>query len=175
MKDQILIAKITSSHGIKGQAKLMSFSDNPENIKTYTPLFNKNGEEVNITIKSKAGGKNKDIFIIDLDGVSNKNEADELKNTELFINRDQLPEDDGEFYYVDLIGVDVIDENNKKIGKLIDVVNYGAGDIFEIEFNEASKQKEKVQMFSFREDIFPEINLEANFVKIIFPQIAEIK
>ncbi len=176
MKNKILIGKITSVHGLKGQVKIMSFSDNPKDIQNYKPLFDKDGKEFIIKITSKSQGKNNDIFIANINDINNRNDAQNLINKEIFISRDQLEDEgDNEFYHVDLINLDVIDEKNTKIGKILNVMNYGAGDIIEIEFNKASKQKEKIQMFSFIDEIFPEIDLKKGFIKMDFPTINEIK
>ncbi len=92
------------------------------------------------------------------------------------LKKDQLAENaEGEFYYADLIDLDVINNEDIKIGKIINMADYGAGAIAEIEFNKLAKQKEKVQMFSFYDKIFPEVNLEEGFVRIILPEFAEIK
>lgn len=176
MTDKVLIGKITGVHGLKGQVKIMSFSQNPQDIGNYPKLFDKNNKELAIKITSKAQGKNNDVFIANIANIKDRNAAEDLRNTEIFINKADLPEseDDG-FYYVDLIGLDVLSQENEKIGQVQDVMNYGAGDIIEIDFNEKSKQKEKIQMFSFRDEIFPEVDLEKKFIKIIFPDVAEIK
>lgn len=176
MTDKVLIGKICGVHGLKGQVKIMSFSQNPQDIGSYPDLFDNNNNKISIKITSKAQGKNHDVFITTIDGVNDRNCAEDLKNTEIFIIKSDLPEseDDG-FYYTDLIGLDVLSHDNEKIGKVKDVMNYGAGDIIEIDFNEASKQKEKIQMFSFRDEIFPQVELEKGFIKIIFPDVEEIK
>jgi len=176
MENKILIGKITSAHGIKGEVKIMSFSQNPEDIQNYQPIFDNNNQEFKLKINSKAQGTNKDIFIVKIENISNRNDAEKLQNTELFINKNQLEEsDENEFYYVDLIGLDVIDENKNKIGVVKDVMNYGAGDIIEIDFNEKSRQKETLQMFSFTDKIFPQINLKEGFIQFSSPQIVQVK
>jgi 16S rRNA processing protein RimM len=175
-KEKIIIAKILSAHGVKGQVKIMSFTEIAENIKNYPEVFDKNGNKLAIKITSKAQGKNKDIFIATISGINDRNHAENLRNNELFIAKNQLEASaDNEFYYVDLVGLDVINNENIKIGKIINMADYGAGAIAEIEFNKLAKQKEKVQMFSFYDKIFPEINLDEGFVKIILPEFAEIK
>lgn len=174
--NKILIAKITSTHGVRGQVKVMSFADNPEDLKNYQPLFNEKDEEIELKITSKPQGKNHDIFIASIKGFNNINEVEHLKNTQIFINCEQLPAaKDGEFYNNDLIGLDVIDEENNKIGTVKDVVNYGASDIVEIIFIKDFTKNDDLDMFAFCEEIFPEINLEKGFVKIILPEIEEIK
>ena len=174
--EKILIGKITSTHGLKGEVKLMSFAGNPEDIKNYKPILDKDGKEVAIKITSKAQGTNHDIFIASIKGFENINQAESLKNMELFIDKNQLPEiDEDEFYYADLIGLSILDEKDQKIGIVKNIMNYGAGDIIEIEFANPKYKKDNLEMFSFRDDIFPEINLKKGFVRMILPEIAEIK
>jgi 16S rRNA processing protein RimM len=176
MTNKILIGKITSSHGIKGQVKILSLCQNPQDIQNYQPLFDKNDQELKIKITSKPQGANKNIFIATISGVIDRNQSEALHNDEIFVNKDQFQEtQDDEFYCSDLIGMNVVDENKDKIGKVIDVVNYGAGDIVEIEFKESSGQKEQIQMFSFRDEIFPEINIEEEYILIVFPDTVQIK
>jgi 16S rRNA processing protein RimM len=175
-KENIIIAKILSAHGVKGQIKIMSFTEIAEDIKNYPEVFDKNGSKLEIKITSKAQGKNKDIFIANISDINDRDKAENLRDSELFIKKDQLAEsEEDEFYYADLIDLDVVNNEDIKIGKIINMADYGAGAIAEIEFNKLAKQKEKVQMFSFYDKIFPEVNLEEGFVKIILPEFAEIK
>ncbi len=175
-KKNITIAKILSAHGVKGQVKIMSFTEIAEDIKNYPEIFDKNGNKLEIKITSKVQGKNKDIFIANISDINDRDKAENLRDSELFIKKSQLEEvEEDEFYYADLIGLDVVNNENIKIGRIINMLDYGAGAIAEIEFNKLAKQKEEVQMFSFYDKIFPEVNLEEGFVKIILPEFAEIK
>ncbi len=176
MPSKILIGKITSTHGLKGQVKIMSFAHIPEDIQNYKPIFNNKNEVVDLEITSKSQGKNNNIFIASIKGFENIEKSQELKNTELFINKDQLPKiDDSSFYSSDLVGLDVIDEENKKIGIVRDILNYGASDIIEIEFDKEFKKNKGLEMFSFSDEAFPEISLKDGFIRMIMPEIAEIK
>ena len=69
--------------------------------------------------------------------------------------------------------MDVIDETSQKIGKVTNILDFGGGAALEIEFEKSGLEKN--QNFPFKNEIFPEVNLEAGFVKIIFPEMVEIK
>jgi 16S rRNA processing protein RimM len=102
----------------------------PEDIASYGPLLSENGARTFKVILTRpvAGGLGARIA-----GVSNKDEADALRGTSLFVHREKLPSlPDDEFYHADLIGLDVRDTGGVLIGKVADVQNHGAGDILEI-------------------------------------------
>src|SRR5687767_9090093 len=94
-RDMVLVGLITSAHGIKGEVKLRSFTADPEAIAAYSPLETANGEKIAIA-KLRA---QKDGFIAILKGVTDRNRAEALRGTELFVPRVRLPEpDEGEVY-----------------------------------------------------------------------------
>lgn len=128
-RDMVLVGVITGAHGIKGEVKLKSFTSEPSSIGRYGPLQSSSGQSFEIT-KLKAA---KDDFIASLMSVGDRNEAEALKGTELFVAREKLPKlKDNETYAHDLMGLDVILENGSKLGKLVAMPNYGAGDLLEV-------------------------------------------
>ena len=171
---KILIGKITSAHGIKGAVNIVSFTSNPQDIANYKPIFDKNGKEFQIKIISAAKGKNRDIFITEIANIKTRNEAELIRNTELFINRNQLAETrDDEFYHVDLIGLVTLDMDGNKIGKVINVYDFGAGPMIEVEFT--AYEKEKIQTLPFTNQIVPEVSISKGYLRLDIPPIIEIK
>ena len=119
MTKKILIGKIISVFGIKGEVKIISYCGEPQQIENYSLFDEKeNPLKLKISNKNKAviGTSNGNaILIAKLDGINNRNAAEKLRGTEIFTNRDDFKEaDENEFYYVDLIGLDVIDMKSKK-------------------------------------------------------------
>lgn len=128
-RDQVLVGVIVGAHGIKGEVKLKSFTSDPLSIGRYGPLQSSSGKQFEIT-KLKAA---KDDFIASLKNVSDRNEAETLKGVELFVAREKLPKlRTHEAYAHDLMGLDVVLENGSKLGKLVAMPNYGAGDLLEV-------------------------------------------
>ena len=182
MTKKILIGKIISAFGIKGEVKVISYSQHPEQIFDY-PLFLGNDEKLKIKISNKnkaAIGTNKSgeaIFIAKIDGITDRNMAEKLRGEEIFVSRADFFElSADEFYYVDLIGLDVIGMDSQKIGKVINVGDHGAGGLIEIEFEKADTKnnREKIENFPFKNAIFPEVNLQKNFIRINLPEIIKI-
>ena len=128
-RDQVLVGVIVGAHGIKGEVKLKSFTSDPLSIGRYGPLQSSSGKQFEIA-KLKAA---KDDFIASLKNVNDRNEAETLKGVELFVSREKLPKlKTHEAYAHDLMGLDVVLENGSKLGKLVGMPNYGAGDLLEV-------------------------------------------
>lgn len=129
MQNSICVAKIVAAHGIKGQVKIKSFT---ENLSLYKKFLAPNDK---IFVLKKIQITSSDILIATVDGISDRNQAEALIGTALFINKDQLPPlPNDEFYYEELVGRDVI-VNNNKIGVVSGVFNFGAGDFCEIKLS----------------------------------------
>lgn len=171
----IKIGKIVSAHGIKGFVNIISYTENPKNIANYKQILTSDQKIISqIKIIGEPKGKNKDIFLAEIKDIKNRNQAELLSGIELYIKRDELPDlDDNEFYYSDLEKLEVIDLENKKIGQVIAINDFGAGGMLEIELYEADKSNNKTYLLPFRDFIFPEINLKENYIKMIIPEFIE--
>ena len=128
-KEKVLVGLITGAHGIKGEVKVRSFTADPEAIAHYSPLETAAGNRITV-VKLRA---QKDGFIASLKGVSDRNAAEALRGTELFVPRARLPEAaGGEVYIHDLIGSPVMLKDGAKLGEIVGIENYGAGDLMEV-------------------------------------------
>ena len=180
---KVLIGKINSVFGIKGEVKIISYCQHPLDIEKY-PLFDKNDNAFSLKISNKnktaigttAGGT---ILIAKIIGVDDRNKAESLRGAELFVERANFKKlQSDEFYQVDLIGLDVIDDSSEKvIGKVVNVMDFGAGTMLEIQFNEENPEKklEKIENFPFKNEIFPEVDVRGGTIKIKLPEVVEIK
>ena len=181
-KKKILIAKITTVFGIKGEVKIVVYSQNPTQIENYT-LFDAHGKEFKVTISNKnktiIGTSSGDpIMIARIEGVNDRNESEKLRGVELYANREDFEEtEEDEFYYVDLIGLDVVNMDSKKIGKVLNVSEHGAGGILEIKFDKKAlpANYEEIENFPFKNSIFPEVNLAKKFIRIDLPEVVDLK
>jgi 16S rRNA processing protein RimM len=170
----IVIAKITSAHGIKGLVKILSFAANPADFAKYSgKIFDEKNNLYKVKIINQVPGGNNDFFVAKVEGIEDRNAAEKLGNTELFIKRSDLKKvKKDEFYYVDLIGLDVLNVDRKKIGKVLSVNDFGAGGVVEIGFDESLN---RIENFAFTNQIFPEIDIEKGFLIIDFPEEIEAK
>lgn len=128
-RDLVSVGVITGAHGIRGEVKLRSFTARPDALARYSPLETAQGGKVEIA-RLRA---QKDGFIAVLKGVADRNAAEALKGTELFVARDRLPKPvEGEVYVADLVGRGVRLRDGTPLGQIVDVANYGAGDLIDV-------------------------------------------
>lgn len=135
LKQYLEIGQIVSTHGIKGEVRVNPWCDTPEFMKKFKTLyFDANG---NKAVKITACRPHGNVVIIKLDGVDTVEEAQKLRNKTLYMNRADAKLGKGDWFIQDLIGCTVYDadDNEKTYGKLTDVAETGANDIWFIENN----------------------------------------
>ena len=155
-KDRIVIGKIFAAHGIKGEVKVFPLTDDVKRFKRLKRCFIK--DEVYDVLSSK---DNKKHIILNLKGIDDRNEAELLKNMFIEVNRkDSVELKEGEYFIEDLKGLEVLDENNNKIGVMKDVLTNAAVDIYVIDMNgkEAMIAAIKENILKINEDEFIMIN-----------------
>lgn len=114
---KITVAEIINTHGIKGNLKIKSYSDNEKRFDEGSKLF-LDGREVTI----ESSFKHKGNIIIKLKNYDDINEVEKFIGHELTIDEEDLEDlNDGEYYLFDLIGLTVY-ENDEKIGSIVDVI-----------------------------------------------------
>jgi 16S rRNA processing protein RimM len=129
-QNPIQMAVIGAAHGIKGELRVKSFTGDPLAIGDYSPLYSEDGRAFAIVdIRMQ-----KDMAVVRFKGVTERNAAEALTGTALFVDRDMLPDEleEEEFYHADLVGLEAVDLEDGPIGKVIAVQNFGGGDILEI-------------------------------------------
>ncbi|MEX0809467.1 MAG: ribosome maturation factor RimM [Dongiaceae bacterium] len=132
MADRVLLGRIAGAHGVRGEVRLASFTEQPEAIAAYGPLSDKSGKrQFALVLKGRVRGDN---LVAAIAGIGDRNQAEALAGTELYVDRTQLPaiDDEAEYYHVDLIGLDVEDEDGRALGRVMNVADYGAGPMLEI-------------------------------------------
>jgi 16S rRNA processing protein RimM len=133
-QERILVGAIAGAHGVRGQVKIKSFTDDPAAVAAYGPVTDESGRRTfRLTLTGATQAAN-GMVIARIDGVSDRNEAEALKGLRLYVARAALPPtDEGEYYRADLIGLRAERRDGSAYGRVVDVQNYGAGDLLEIE------------------------------------------
>ena len=127
---KILVGKIVAFQGVRGDVRVQTYTATPGDFRDLKILSDKFATE---DFKFVRALPNSNVIIAHVKGFEDRTSAEVLRGTELFVERDTLPNaKDGEYYQSDLIGFDVI-QNNKKIGTVDGFQNFGAGDIIELE------------------------------------------
>ncbi|QDZ00102.1 ribosome maturation factor RimM [Nitratireductor mangrovi] len=129
-KNPVQVAVIGAAQGIKGGVRVKSFTGDPMALGDYGPLFDREGRRFDILDLRP----HNQMVVARFKGVADRNAAEALNGTELFIERERLPEDleDEEFYHADLVGLDAVDQAGATVGTVRAVLNYGGGDILDL-------------------------------------------
>ena len=128
--DKILVGKIVAPQGVRGEVRVQTYSDTPmdfQKFKVQSTKFNEGD------FKFVRAVPNSSVIIAKIRGFDDRNAAETLRGTKLFIGRDDLPKlNENEYYQTDLIGLSVNQRGNI-IGRVACIQNFGAGDILELE------------------------------------------
>ena len=159
----ICMAEIVGVHGVRGMLKLKVFSDSPENLPDYAPLCDAAGKK-EFTFLTFQPHQN--IYLVTLENIKDRDQAEKLRGTKLYIPRDRLPEikDKNTYYYADLVGLAAKDANGAVIGKIIQVANFGSADLLEIK-----PLKGASYYVPFTKAIVPNVNIEKKEATVLVP------
>ena len=120
-------------HGIKGEVKVKSFTEKPENLFVYEEFFLGNQTK---PIKLKLVRKIKQNLICIVEDIKTRNEAEKFKNLILYVRRDNLPLlKDDEFYQRDLLDFQVYNLERHNLGFVTSFNDFGGGLLVEVEKN----------------------------------------
>jgi len=143
-EERIVLAAVAGAHGIGGEVRLKLFSDSLESVKRHERLLA--GERMLTLVSLRPGGGG---AIARFAEIPDRNAAEALRGTLLAVPRAELPPlDEGEYYHADLIGLPCESAEGAALGTVVDVQNFGAGDILEIE-----RPDGKRAMIPFRDGI----------------------
>jgi 16S rRNA processing protein RimM len=168
--ERIRVARIGAAHGVRGEVKLWSFTEDPLAVADYGPLQTEDGAQA-FEIESLRPGK--DFLVARLKGVNDRSAAEKLTNTDLFVPRQRLPaiEEADTFYYADLVGLSAVTADGKTLGTVSAVHNFGAGDIIEI----APEGGGQTLMLPFTDDVVPEVDMKGKRIIVMPPVQSEAR
>ena len=168
MSDRICVAQIGAAHGVRGEVKLRSFTEDPAAFMSYGPLESEDGTR---RFEIEALRPAKDHFVARFAGIGNRDAAVRLTNLKLYVPRDRLPpvEDDETFYQSDLIGLAAVTPDGAALGIVKAILNYGAGDIVEI----APADGGTPLMVPFTADAVPTVDIKGKRIVVVPPKLIE--
>ncbi|MGJ5133618.1 ribosome maturation factor RimM [Bradyrhizobium oligotrophicum] len=166
MSKLICVARIGAAHGVRGEVRLWTFTEDPLAVLHYGPLTTKDGSRSFEVAKAREA---KDHLVAAIKGVTDRNAAERLNGLELYVPRDRLPETaDDEYYHADLIGLAAETADGAQLGRVLAIHNFGAGDIIEI-----APPSGSTLMLPFTNAVVPTVDLAGGRVIIELP--AEIE
>jgi len=127
----IVVGALAGAHGVRGDVRVRSFTDDPASLFELGPLLDEQGKPVLEPKRAKPGN---DHFIVTPAQPRQKEDWDAMKGVKLHVRRSALPPpDEDEFYVEDLTGLVVRDTGGARIGSVRSVQDFGAGDLIEVQ------------------------------------------
>jgi 16S rRNA processing protein RimM len=129
--ERVCVAKIGAPHGVRGEVRLFAYTEDPLAIRSYGELEDESGARRFRIVSLRPA---KDHLVAHFEGVGDRDEAAKLTHLELYVPRARLPrrKETDRFYHADLVGLVVETKEGDKLGEVIGVQNFGAGDLLEI-------------------------------------------
>lgn len=126
---RVCIGLIVGAKGLRGEVRIKSYTEDPEDVAAYGPVSTDNGRELTLTVSGSGAG----VVTAILDEVGDRTEAEALRGQKIYIGRSALPPPGVDsLYQVDLIGLDVELTDGKALGMVVAFHNYGGGDVMEV-------------------------------------------
>ena len=155
MLPNLEVGQIVNTFGIKGMVKVMPFTDDIRRFDKLDKVYiEKNKSKKEYKIEEVKYHKN--MVLVKFEGIDKIEQAEELRNSYLTISRDSVEElEEGRYYIVDLLGLDVYTDEQVLLGTLDDIFNTGSNDIYVV------KNKEGKQiLLPAIEDVIKQVDLE---------------
>jgi len=163
---EIRLGSVTGSHGIQGWIKVYSYTDPIEAIFSYTPWILRRGDiERNIEIrKGQVHGKK---LIAHVEGIDTRDLADELKGFDIYVDREALPElDEGDFYWFQLEGLRVINQEGSLLGQVDHLMETGANDVLVVRPTAESVDSDERLIPFVENEVVKKVDREAGEIQV---------
>ena len=148
----IALGVFGAPQGVRGEIRVKSYTADPAAVGGYGPLTDSAGTR-RFVLKIVRPLRD-DMLVARVEGVTTREAAAALRNVEIYARRSQLPPPDAEeFYYSDLIGLAAMTPDGEAFGRVLAVVNHGAGDLLEI-----ARPEGPSALLAFTKQVVPEID-----------------
>jgi 16S rRNA processing protein RimM len=165
--DILIIGSIGAPYGVKGWVKINSFTQNKDSIFDYAPWNIKLEHGANQVIKVEQWRSHAKSLVAKLESVEDRNAAELIKNAQISIESSELPELDNDFYWKDLIGMQVVTDKGYEMGVVKDMFETGANDVMLVKakINDAFGQKERLLPF-LHDSVVLSVNKDGNIITV---------
>jgi 16S rRNA processing protein RimM len=166
--DRIRVARIGAAHGVRGEVKLWSFTQDPLAVANYGPLETEDGKQ---RFEIEALRLAKEFLVARIAGIDDRDAAEKLCNLNLFVRRERLPAIDeaDTYYHADLVGMAAVTPEGVPLGAVTAIHNFGAGDLIEI----ASIAGGEPVLLPFTEATVPKIDIALRQITVVLPTVIE--
>lgn len=172
-EERVCLGEVVGAHGVKGLVRVRSFTEEPEAVAAYGPLRDERGGRLVLD----AVGRAKGLVLARVEGVTDRTQAESLKGTRLYVDRDALPAiaESETYYHADLVGLAAETADGEALGRVTAVHDFGAGDLLEIEAEpRAGGPTGESLLVPFTRAAVPEVDLAAGRV-VVRPEVAGVE
>lgn len=157
--DLILVAKFGAPHGVRGEVRVKSYTQDPAAILDYSPLQSRDGRTFTVEALRPAG----EVLVARIAELKDRTAAGAVTHLDLFVPRARIPapEDEDEFLHADLIGLAVVTTDGESIGTVVAVHDFGAGDMLDV-----ARPGRKAVLVPFTKAVVPQVDLAGRRVVI---------
>lgn len=165
MTTRVCVGAIVGVHGVRGAVKVKSFTELAADLASYGPV---ESEDRQHRFQLKITGESKGLLIVTLDNVKDRNAAEALRGTKLYVSRHSLPETaEDEFLYADLVGLRVRGLDGADLGVVRGIADFGAGDVLDIARPQGSSF-----MIPFTKAVVPVVDVAGGHLVVDLPDYA---
>ena len=160
---RLKVGKIVNTHSLKGEVKVISSTDfEEERFKKGSKLLITRGNQLIREVVVQSYRNHKNFLLVKFEGIDSVEEAEKLKNLQIKIDSEEVGElEENEFYFHQIIGCEVFDENDKNLGEIIDILTPGANDVWVIK-----GENGKEILIPYIEDVVKKIDITNKKVNI---------
>jgi 16S rRNA processing protein RimM len=157
--ERLAIGVIVAPHGTRGEVRMQVWTQFPEHLAEVRAVYL--GDEQHPRRLRRASVA-KGSATLSLQGVADRESAEELRGIVVRIDREQAaPLEEGEFYQFELLGLDVETENGEPVGKLVEIIETGANDVYVVR-----DEQGKDTLYPALKDVVPVVDLEARKIVV---------
>lgn len=165
VEDLIVLGKITSVHGVRGEVKIYSFTDPIDNLLDYTAWTLKRDGEVK-QVELVSGRLQGKVLVAKLKGLDDREVARTFAGFDICVPRALLPDlDDGEYYWHQLEGLKVIDLQGQLLGRLDHLLETGSNDVMVVKPCPGSLD-DRERLLPYTEQCVQQVDLAAGEMRV---------
>ena len=158
MQQYIEVGKVTNTHGIMGEVKVMPWADSPDFLCQFDTFY---VDDAHWPIKVERARVHKNMVILKLEGVTDVPSALAMRNAILYIDRKDVTLPEGSFFITDLMGLEVQDaKSGTVLGKIADVLTLPANNVYVV------RGGEREIMIPAVDEFIAETNVDGGFIRV---------
>jgi 16S rRNA processing protein RimM len=166
-RERVCLGVITGAQGIRGEVRVRVFATDADALAAYGPLEDENGSR-HFEIERMRPAK--DAMVVKFAGTGDRNQAEALKGTRLYVARAALPEPgEEEWYHADLVGLAVETADGEKLGTVSGIHDFGAGDLVEVARDDGAAS----ELVPFTRENVPVVDVAGGRLVVVLPEVME--